>query len=101
MQRVVLFLKYIICFSQNTVLKIPDGLQYSKDASNQDDWDLVDYQFKLDEIQTKIDYVKNSPEEMAKPATNSWLIDAYKIFLIIVFLFLCYFMLYILFTSNN
>ncbi len=66
-------------FAQNTPIKIPDGIKYSKDAINQDDWNLVDYQFKLDEIQTKIDYVKSNPEEMAKPEATNWLEDANKL----------------------
>lgn len=66
-------------FAQNNPIKIPDGIQHSKDAINQDDWNLVDYQFKVDEIQTKIDYVKNNPEENTKATANNWFETAYKV----------------------
>ena len=36
-----------------TIQKIPQGLQQSATNINQDDWNLVDYQFKVEEIQTK------------------------------------------------
>ncbi len=73
----ITFLTSLSLYSQEPI-KIPEGLQYSKDKINQDEWNLVDYQFKVDEIQTKIDYVKNNPEENEKAIANNWYDMAYK-----------------------
>ena len=68
----------VLSYSQ-TPVKIPQGLQHSNDNINQDDWNLVDYQFKVDEIQTKIDYINSSPEETEKANATNWFNDAYEL----------------------
>jgi len=57
-------------------LQIPSNLSKSQ---NKDDWNLVDFQFKVDEIQTKIDWVNSNPEEEKKAKTEGWFDMAYKL----------------------
>lgn len=61
-----------------TPQKIPQGLQRSASTINQDDWNLVDYQFKVEEIQTKIAATKANPKSDSKAKSLNWYEGAYK-----------------------
>ncbi len=60
-----------------TPIKIPQGIQHSEQEIDVDDWNLIDYQFKVDELQTKIDIVSADPEQKAKAEASGWFKTAY------------------------
>lgn len=70
----ILFLS-ALTFGQ-TPVEIPKELQKGETDIRQDEWNLIDYQFKVEEIQKKIDFVKSNPDELAKAEESGWLAEA-------------------------